>query len=546
MISIGYALENIGAKGKAMSMTRESSWVRAATLEELPVGRRKLFKRNGKQIALFRSDKGLFACNNRCPHEGYPLMEGRLSDGCILTCNWHNWKFDLERGETLIGGDRLRRYPVELRDGAVWLDLSDPPPAERAAAALASLRESFRRHEYDRMAREIARLAASGTDPLEALRGALAWTHDRLEFGTTHAIAAAPDWLRIRDGLAPDEAARLVPLVEIVGHLAWDTLREPAYPYPTAVADYAPDALVAAIEQEDEVAAIAQLRGALAAGLDFAALEAPLAQAALAHYQDFGHAAIYLVKTGQLIAALDPGVTEPLLLALVRSLVYASREDLIPEVRGYGTALAAWDGQGTRAPKAEDFQRLSVPKTRALIGESSADPEGLFDALLAASAWQFLHFDLTHQARVDNAVSANVGWLDFTHEITFANAVRQLCGRYPELWPAALLQMGCFLGRNAGYVDSALDTTPWQVDDGETFLDDGLAGLLDHAQAEYIVSSHLVKLLSAVREEIAAAPEAAWVPTLLAATNRFLTSPLKRKHSLRTAKQSLAFVAAEG
>ena len=132
MISIGYALENIGAKGKAMSMTRESSWVRAATLEELPVGRRKLFKRNGKQIALFRSDKGLFACNNRCPHEGYPLMEGRLSDGCILTCNWHNWKFDLERGETLIGGDRLRRYPVEQRDGAVWLDLSDPPAAERA------------------------------------------------------------------------------------------------------------------------------------------------------------------------------------------------------------------------------------------------------------------------------------------------------------------------------------------------------------------------------------------------------------------------------
>ncbi|MFL5239337.1 MAG: Rieske (2Fe-2S) protein, partial [Rhizomicrobium sp.] len=31
----------------------------------------------------------MFAIANRCPHEGYPLSEGTLSPGCLLTCNWH-------------------------------------------------------------------------------------------------------------------------------------------------------------------------------------------------------------------------------------------------------------------------------------------------------------------------------------------------------------------------------------------------------------------------------------------------------------------------
>jgi hypothetical protein len=36
------------------------------------------------------------------------------------------------------------------------------------------------------------------------------------------------------------------------------------------------------------------------------------------------------------------------------------------------------------------------------------------------------------------------------------------------------------------------------------------------------------------------------VPTLLAAVNRFLHEPLRRKHPLRSARQAMDFVAAEG
>jgi phenylpropionate dioxygenase-like ring-hydroxylating dioxygenase large terminal subunit len=58
----------------------------------------------------------------------------------VLTCNWHNWKFDLESGVTLVGGDPLRRYPVQVRDDEVWIDVADPPAAARQEAALASRR----------------------------------------------------------------------------------------------------------------------------------------------------------------------------------------------------------------------------------------------------------------------------------------------------------------------------------------------------------------------------------------------------------------------
>ena len=525
--------------------------VHVGPLETLQEKGRQLLKAGGKQIAVFAGEAGVYACNNRCPHEGYPLMEGKLTQradggGCVLTCNWHNWKFDLEGGETLVGGDRLRRYPVEIVDGEVWLDITDPPAEERRAAALENLGRCFRRHEYDRMAREISRLQLAGGDPLDALRGAIAWTAERFEFGSTHAHAGAPDWLALRDDLARGDQERLVPLLEVVGHLAWDSLREPAYPFPAESRPYAAAELVAAIEEEDEPRAIALLRGALGAGLGFRDLEPALAEAALAHYQDFGHSAIYVYKTGQLIDRLGPETAEPLLLNLVRSLVYASREDLIPEFRAYAGALARWDGAGAEPVAADDLRRLSLPKVFERVLRSTGDRKALFDALLGAACLDFLQFDLSVADATDKSVSHNVGWLDFTHAVTFANAVRVLCGRYPKLWPQGLLQIGCFVGRNAAYVDRHYHATPWQVDDASAFFETSLRGLFDHAQAEYIVSVHLVKLLSAAREEVTADPEAPWVPAMLAAVNRFLHEPLKRKHTKRTAQQAINFVAAEG
>jgi nitrite reductase/ring-hydroxylating ferredoxin subunit len=512
-----------------------------AALDELTRKGRMVVRHGNKQILLVNTDKGVFACNNRCPHEGYPLSEGSLGEDCVLTCNWHNWKFDLADGANLTDGDSLRCYPVAVRDGGVHVDLSNGPAQARIDKALENLAGAFPRHEYDRMAREIARLIKAGGDPLDAVRLAVNLYHDRVQYGLTHAAAGAADWLTLAGDIADGEAERLTALVESVGHFAWDCMREPQFPYPPDPVPYDAAGLVQAIEDEDERRAIGMVRDALRQGLGYRDLEEPLSRAALAHYQDFGHSLIYVSKCGQLIDQLGGTAAQALLLALVRGLVFARREDLIPEFRGYARALAAWDGTGAAEPRREDFQTLSVNGALSRARECSGHRERLYHSLLAAAAWQLLHYDPGYQDATDGTVSQNIGWLDFTHAITFANAVRRQCSKYPDLWPAGLLQIACFLGRNSAFVDESIDGATWRVDNGDDYLARSKAALFDHGQFEYIVSCHLLKLTCAVAEEWQAGAD----EILLAALNRFLNSPLKRKHALRTARQSLTFVALE-
>jgi nitrite reductase/ring-hydroxylating ferredoxin subunit len=87
------------------------------TLADIRTNGRKVVRKDGKQILLILAGERVFAIANRCPHEGYPLVEGALDDACVLTCHWHNWKFDLRSGATIYGGDTLRVYPVKVEGG---------------------------------------------------------------------------------------------------------------------------------------------------------------------------------------------------------------------------------------------------------------------------------------------------------------------------------------------------------------------------------------------------------------------------------------------
>ncbi|HBM14042.1 MAG TPA: hypothetical protein DD390_15215 [Rhodospirillaceae bacterium] len=525
--------------------TKMQDWQPVATAEALQEAGRLVVKINGKQILLLWQDGQVLACNNRCPHEGYPLSEGDVS-GCVLTCNWHNWKFDLDSGETLVGGDKLRRFPTRIVAGQVELDLTDPPADAAIAQALDNITDCFDRHEYDRIARELARLMKAGGDPLDGFRRTIARVGDRFEYGATHALPAAADWLSLR-GETQDAVRQLGMLTECIGHFAWDTRREPAFPYPAGVSGWDEDAYVAAVEAEDEASACSLIRGAVADGLTWSGMERGFARAALAHYADFGHSAIYTYKMRALTEAL--GDRESLLmlcLMLTRSFIYASREDLIPEFRAYGKALKAWDGQGIAYPNSESLRTGSVREILERLGSGSKDPIALYDAAMAAGAWQLLHFDLDWQDKTDSSIAQSVGWLDFTHTLTFGNAVRKLAERYPDLWPQGLLQIGCFLGRNSGFTDPDSDEAPWRSNDPLGAVQQALSGVEDHGKFEYIVSSHLLKLSYAIREEMRERPESQFNALAAAALRRFLASPLKRKHVQRTAYQALNFVQAEG
>ena len=234
--------ERVAARTASLTLRpgrrRTMSWTDVMSLAKLAEDGKAVVRHGGRQILLVHSEAGIFACVNRCPHEGYPLSEGTLTDGCVLTCNWHNWKFNLASGATLVGGDRLTRYPVRFEAGRVWLDLSPPNPDTRREEILAGVVRGLEDLDQQRLVRETARLSRLQADPADAVRAAITWAAERLEFGTTHAIAGAADWLRLFDRLSSSPEEKLAALGEILGHIADDARGDGHYPYPAAAGSW--------------------------------------------------------------------------------------------------------------------------------------------------------------------------------------------------------------------------------------------------------------------------------------------------------------------
>ena len=528
-------------------------WEKAISLPKLEDAGKCVVKISGKQILLIKSGDTIHALNNRCPHEGFPLSEGTLSsddDGreCILTCNWHSWRFNLDDGEAIVGGDAVRLYPHEVRGAEIWLDVSDPPLEIMRRKAIDGLRQAFEEHDYERIAREVARFERAEGNPMEALTLAFSWAMDGLEFGTTHAHAAAPDWLALRNSPAiTNPTDKRIPVVEIIGHLSWDCLMQKGpFPYSDEIAKkFDANVFEAAIEEEREAEAVAQARAGLAEG-GASLLHGSLQRASLAHYQAFGHSVIYLDKTYELTALLGKPAEEAVILPLVRALCSTAREDLIPEFKAYGPALAGWNSAGNDIPDADGFRDQGVAAAMKLIAASSNTGEALYDALMHAAWDAMLHYDARYRSFTDKPVQQNIDWLDFTHAITHLNAARKNCADQPHLWANALLQTGCFLGRNSKFVDWQQNVDSWGVVDAEPLIGDVLEGMLDHGEPVYIFPAHTLKLATALQEELSIKPDASWKPVALAALNRFVNEPIKRKHMRRVVTQASNFVELEG
>ena len=126
-----------------------SEMVPVAERHELDeAGGRTVVSEAGQAIALFYHDGEVYAVDNRCPHMGFPLTEGTVEEG-VLTCHWHHARFELAEGDTFDPwADDVQTFPVEIRDGIIYLD-PDPPqevsPATRWRNRLADgLNENLR------------------------------------------------------------------------------------------------------------------------------------------------------------------------------------------------------------------------------------------------------------------------------------------------------------------------------------------------------------------------------------------------------------------
>jgi nitrite reductase (NADH) small subunit len=120
-------------------MTATEAWVRVCAIDDIPLlGARVLRRGDGDDIALFRpAAERVFALADRCPHKGGPLSQGIVS-GDTVTCPLHGWNLQLDSGKACAPDvGCARTYPVQLRDGEVWLSLAPAAHAEAAAEAAA-------------------------------------------------------------------------------------------------------------------------------------------------------------------------------------------------------------------------------------------------------------------------------------------------------------------------------------------------------------------------------------------------------------------------
>jgi len=81
-------------------MGNTGNFVPAGKTNELEDGTMKAVLAQGREILLARVGNNYYAADNRCPHMGGKLSQGKLK-GTVVTCPRHGSQFDLNDGRVV-------------------------------------------------------------------------------------------------------------------------------------------------------------------------------------------------------------------------------------------------------------------------------------------------------------------------------------------------------------------------------------------------------------------------------------------------------------
>jgi len=89
---------------------------------EFEEGRAKIFCIDKERIAVYKHENKLYAIHNVCKHQGGPLGEGKIVDGCI-TCPWHGYQYLPHNGQSPPPfKDKVSTYDVRVSEGKVFIN----------------------------------------------------------------------------------------------------------------------------------------------------------------------------------------------------------------------------------------------------------------------------------------------------------------------------------------------------------------------------------------------------------------------------------------
>lgn len=115
---------------------KQEGFVYVCEVGDIENSRAKIFCVASERIAVYRHDNKLYAIHNVCKHQGGPLGEGKILDGCI-TCPWHGYQYLPQNGQSPPPfKEKVNTYDVRLMGNQVWLNPVPFPEGTEQPGAL--------------------------------------------------------------------------------------------------------------------------------------------------------------------------------------------------------------------------------------------------------------------------------------------------------------------------------------------------------------------------------------------------------------------------
>jgi nitrite reductase/ring-hydroxylating ferredoxin subunit len=420
----------------------KENYVYAARVEEIYKTGRLVISISGHTLLLVQANNTIYAVDNRCPHMGFPLYKGTVKD-CILTCDWHYARFDVTSGGTFDPwADDLPAFPVQIRDGEVWVNLATH--ADALAHHRQRLQDGLEQGIPLVIGKSVIALLHEGNQATEAFRMGLDFGVSYRQSGWDTGLTIHTCMMNLLPYLAADDRPRAI--THGLAAVARDTNNQPPrFPIQPLPESNDPDKVPMLqtwfrqfVEVRDADGAERCLATAIRAGASRTQLAQMLFTAVTDHrYMDVGHPLDFTNKALEALDATDWQNAELVLTSLVRGYTRASRMeesrswrypvDLAAILEQAFAALPAALAAGKQQVERWDNRDQLIP---LLLGDNAeAITEGLLTALRQGCTAVDLAGTVAYAAALRIAqFSTNNDFNDWDsahHTFTFANAVQQ-------------------------------------------------------------------------------------------------------------------------
>ena len=100
----------------------KEGWLEVCDISEIEEDRAKIFTVDNERVAIFKYGGNLSAVHNVCKHQGGPLGEGKIIDGCI-TCPWHGYQYLPSNGQSPPPfTEKVATYELKLDGQIVYIN----------------------------------------------------------------------------------------------------------------------------------------------------------------------------------------------------------------------------------------------------------------------------------------------------------------------------------------------------------------------------------------------------------------------------------------